>query len=78
MKLNGVLFDSDGTLIDTNELNMQSFEYALDTVLHTSMSRAELTQTFGIPLKQIMFNLAGEQADALLQAFWTTAGTTSI
>ena len=69
MKLKGVLFDSDGTLIDTNELIMQSFEYALDTVLHTSMSRAALTQTFGIPLKQIMFNLAGERADALLQAF---------
>ena len=32
MKIQGILFDLDGTLLNTNELNFQSFEYALDTV----------------------------------------------
>lgn len=69
MPIKGVLFDLDGTLIDTNELIFQSFEYALDTVLHTSVSRDLLTFTFGKPLQQIMQELGGPQAEPLRQAF---------
>ena len=69
MPIKGVLFDLDGTLIDTNELIFQSFEYALDTVLHTSVPRHLLTFTFGKPLQQIMQELGGPQAEPLRQAF---------
>ena len=69
MKLQGVLFDLDGTLLNTNELNFQSFEYALDTVLHTTVSRDILTQTFGKPLQSIMKELGGPKWQELRQAF---------
>lgn len=69
MKIQGILFDLDGTLLNTNELNFQSFEYALDTVLHTTVSRDILTQTFGKPLQSIMQELGGPQWQELRQAF---------
>ena len=69
MPIKAVLFDLDGTLIDTSDLIFRSFEYALDTVLHTQIPREELLWTFGRPLEQIMKNLGGERADELLKAF---------
>ena len=69
MPIKAVLFDLDGTLIDTSDLIFRSFEYALDTVLRTQIPREELLWTFGRPLEQIMKNLGGERADELLKAF---------
>ena len=69
MPIKAVLFDLDGTLIDTSDLIFRSFEYALDTVLHTQIPREELLWTFGRPLEQIMKSLGGERADELLKAF---------
>ncbi|MGM9525527.1 MAG: HAD-IA family hydrolase [Peptococcaceae bacterium] len=69
MTLRGVLFDLDGTLINTNELIFQSYDYALDKVLHTSLPRTALTDTFGKPLQQIMQELGGAQAEPLREAF---------
>ena len=37
MNCKAILFDLDGTLINTSELIFRSFAHALDTVLHTSM-----------------------------------------
>ena len=69
MPIKAVLFDLDGTLIDTSDLIFRSFEHALDTVLHTQIPREELLWTFGRPLEQIMKNLGGERADELLKSF---------
>ena len=69
MPIKAVLFDLDGTLIDTSDLIFRSFEHALDTVLHTQIPREELLWTFGRPLEQIMKSLGGERADELLKAF---------
>lgn len=71
MQFKGVLFDLDGTLVNSNELIFQSFEYALDAVLHTSLPRETLVYTFGKPLQEIMIELAGEQADVLMESFIT-------
>ena len=69
MAIKAILFDLDGTVINTNELIFQSFEYALETVLHTSLSRDILRTTFGKPLAQIMQEMGGEQAQELRKAF---------
>ena len=69
MNCKAVLFELDGTLIDTSELIFRSFAYALDTVLHTEIPREELLWTFGRPLSMIMDTLGGDKADALLEAF---------
>lgn len=71
MKYQAVLFDMDGTLIDTSELIFQSFAYALDTVLHITVPREELLWTFSRPLATIMDTLGGEQSEALQKAFRT-------
>lgn len=71
MHCKAVLFDMDGTLIDTSDLIFRSFEYALDTVLHTQISREELLWTFGRPLEIIMDVLGGDKAKELLEAFRT-------
>lgn len=69
MTVKGILFDLDGTVINTNELIFQSFEYALENVLHTSLSRDVLRTTFGKPLAQIMEEMGGEKAQELRKAF---------
>lgn len=69
MAIKAILFDLDGTVINTNELIFQSFEYALETVLHTSLSRDILRTTFGKPLAQITQEMGGEQAQELRKAF---------
>ena len=69
MQYKAVLFDLDGTLVDTSDLIFRSFEYALDTVLHTQVPREELLWTFGRPLAMIMETLGGEHASELLKAF---------
>lgn len=69
MKIQGILFDLDGTLLNTNELNFQSFEYALDAVLHTTVSRDILTQTFGKPLQSIMQELGGPNGKNCVKLF---------
>ena len=69
MAFQGILFDLDGTVINTNELIFQSFEYALDTVLHTTLSRDILRTTFGKPLQQIMQEMGREHSQELRQAF---------
>ena len=69
MAIKGILFDLDGTVINTNELIFQSFEYALENVLHTTISRNILRTTFGKPLAQIMEEMGGSQAQELRKAF---------
>ncbi len=71
MQIKAVLFDMDGTLIDTSDLIFRSFEYALNTVLHTQIPREELLWTFGRPLENIMNTLGGDKAEELLNAFRT-------
>lgn len=69
MNVKAVLFDFDGTLIDTSDLIFRSFEYALDTVMGKQIPREELLWTFGRPLAKIMDTLGGEHAEALMHAF---------
>ena len=69
MAIKGILFDLDGTVINTNELIFQSFEHALKNVLHTTISRDILRTTFGKPLAQIMEEMGGNQAQELRKAF---------
>lgn len=69
MKYKAVLFDMDGTLIDSSELIFQSLAYALDTVLHVKIPREELLWTFSRPLATIMDTLGGAQSEELQKAF---------
>ncbi len=57
--IKAVLFDLDGTLIDTNELIIQSFQYALRE-LRPSLSRAEIIPQMGKTLVEQLNVLSGQ------------------
>ena len=46
-----VLFDLDGTLLDTNELIYNSFEKTFKDLLGLSLKKEDIVKFFGIPLK---------------------------
>lgn len=61
--IQGVLFDADGTLIDTYEIILTSMRYAINDVLGRSLSDAELMAGVGTPLYDQMLHFAdGDKA----------------
>jgi len=52
-----ILFDLDGTLIDSTDLILQCFQYSWETVCGYYHSREALVQTFGTPLRAAMHRL---------------------
>ncbi len=52
-----ILFDLDGTLIDTTELILHSFDHTWQSVCGITHSRQALLMTFGIPLREAMRKL---------------------
>jgi pyrophosphatase PpaX len=52
-----ILFDLDGTLIDSTDLILQCFQYSWATVCDFNHSREALVQTFGTPLRAAMRRL---------------------
>ena len=52
MKIRGILFDLDGTLIDTIDLIIQAFEHSFAVCLNKKMPRAELVKYFGPAVTQ--------------------------
>lgn len=48
--IQGVLFDADGTLIDTYDIILTSMRYAVNDVLGCALDDAELMAGVGTPL----------------------------
>jgi pyrophosphatase PpaX len=65
-----ILFDLDGTLIDTTDLIVQCFHFSWNTVCSFSHSREALIKTFGMPLRDAMYQLltAGDPNNAAIAA----------
>lgn len=67
-----ILFDLDGTLVDSVELIVRSFEHAARAHLGAAPSRAALAATIGRPLASVLEELApgrGEQLVATYRAY---------
>jgi pyrophosphatase PpaX len=64
-----VLFDLDGTLIDTVELIMVSFRHATRVVLGESLPDAVTMAGVGMPLAAQMRDFSAEHADELLRVY---------
>jgi pyrophosphatase PpaX len=56
-KSRAILFDLDGTLIDTTSLILQCFEHSWKTVCGKTHAPEVLLRTFGIPLREAMCQL---------------------
>lgn len=48
--IKAVLFDLDGTLLDTNDLIYKSFDYVFKNNLNLNLSKDEITSNYGQPL----------------------------
>ena len=64
-----VLFDLDGTLIDTNQLIIDSFQHTLKVHLGRAVSETEIARTFGRPLVDILREYAADKVDAMLKTY---------
>lgn len=64
-----VLFDLDGTLIDSVALILASFRYATETVLGRSMTDEALLRNVGMPLLPQMEILAPGRGEELTQVY---------
>jgi len=64
-----VLFDLDGTLIDTNQLIVESFQHVFRSELGREVTPAEIYPHFGEPLRTTWARYDPERADALTEAY---------
>jgi pyrophosphatase PpaX len=64
-----VVFDLDGTLVDSVELITVSFQHAIREVLGREASRGEAVQHVGTPLKEQMVRISPERADELVAVY---------
>jgi len=64
-----ILFDLDGTVLDTRELILVSFRHATRTVLGRELPEAEMLDMIGIPLQYQMEKLSPEHADELVAVY---------
>ena len=67
----GIMFDNDGTLVDTGQLILDSFRHATKTVLHQDFPDSRLMAKVGQPLTVQMWDFTEDQEvhDELLRAF---------
>ena len=68
MNINTVLFDLDGTLIDTNELIYVSFKYTFEKYGY-SFSKEEILHFNGPPLIDTFIQVNAEKANDMLQTY---------
>lgn len=69
-KIRAVLFDLDGTIIDTNELIIESFLHALKGVVPTGFGREHIIPSMGEPLTMQLQRFSGQTDVAgLTQAY---------
>lgn len=61
-----ILFDLDGTLIDTTGLILACFDHSWRSVTGRGRSREALVDTFGMPLREAMKRLASEPENSEL------------
>ncbi len=68
-KIAGILFDLDGTLVDTVDLIVAGFQHATTTHLGYSIAPAAVKATIGRPLRECLAELAPNLGDTLYDAY---------
>ena len=68
-RIRGLLFDLDGTLIDTEDLILSSARHATRVVLGKALPDEVLRHNIGVPLKAQMGEYAPDHVDELLSAY---------
>jgi len=68
MSIHTVLFDLDGTLIDTNELIISSFQHTFD-YYNLQFTREEIMHFNGPPLRDTFYNVNPELVDEMTATY---------
>lgn len=74
MKAGCILFDLDGTLLNTNDLVLESLQYTIKIHLGMEIPDSRLYKYFGQPLVQIMADLGAEQAQEMVTTYREYSG----
>lgn len=69
MSIRTILFDLDGTLIDTNELIIASFAHTIDTYSDRSYTREEILDFIGPPLRDSMKQINPDRVEDLIDTY---------
>jgi pyrophosphatase PpaX len=69
MTIKNILFDLDGTLLDTNELIIQSFQHTYKTHLNKDVDKDEIIKNFGEILKITLDREFGEYSDEAIKTY---------
>lgn len=67
--IKAILFDLDGTLINTNRLIMESFKHAFRRHHNTEVGEERIIRFFGEPLRKSMESVDPKNADTLMEFF---------
>lgn len=73
--IKAVLFDLDGTLLDTNELILISFKETFKRVLNTVPSDDEIRRLFGKPLRESLRSFSEEKEEELVTLYREISGS---
>lgn len=69
MTIRNILFDLDGTLLDTNELIIQSFQHTYQRHLNKQVDKEEIVKTFGEILKITLDREFGEASEEAIKTY---------
>lgn len=67
--IKAVLFDLDGTLIDTNELIIRTFKHTFKEHLNIEVPESEIVMHFGEPLIETLSRYDKDNAHVLIEAY---------
>lgn len=68
-RFKGVLFDLDGTLLDTSDLVIRSFQYTLYPYLGRIVAPEEVYPYFGVPLREGLKAFVPEKVEELVEVY---------
>lgn len=69
MNIRTILFDLDGTLIDTNDLIIASFAHTIKEYSNRTYTRKEILDFIGPPLRESLARINPEQVEAMVETY---------
>ncbi|MFD2638973.1 pyrophosphatase PpaX [Piscibacillus salipiscarius] len=69
MSIRTILFDLDGTLIDTNELIVESFKHTFKEHLNKDYSREDILQFIGPPLRDSFEKVKPDEVEEMVTTY---------